>query len=477
MKKVKFIGYRDVGFVVAVSFLLLISVSSKAMTLDQYLDVVKKQNDLFKSLDASTEASDAKMDSGDLELAPIFNLGYSIATDKSLPSSVADKRQDSQWTAGLAKKFSSGTLVKLSGQTDEFKNDGAYNSNYSQYSTGGLGVSLTQSLWKDFFGAGTRARHRREIAQNKAELLQLEIQKRQFLIDAESAFWNYLVAIEYRDLKKENFDRARKIDQWTSRRVSNGISDRSDLMNAKALSSSSELQLANAESDLKSQELIIRQNLNLPASEPTPKFEGNFKISRNLFEQLNKEKNVIRLDAQAQYLAAKAKELAAEEVRDRLRPDLTFTGAYNTSSYDSTYSGMMNNISQTDRPKTYLGINFIYTFDTDAKTSTLKSAEKDALAAKYAANRALQQGRDNWVDLNNKYNLAKNNISLLEKVSTYQRERAKSEQDKLSKGRTTTLNVVQAENDSAEAEQNYLKAKAALRQLEASSQLFSPVEE
>lgn len=451
--------------------------TSNVMSLEQYLNVVKKQNRLFNALDASVEASKAKMESGDIVLTPIFNAGYSIASDQTQPSMVADKRDVSMWSVGLSKKFVSGTSVKLTADTNENNYDGVKNPTVlSKFSAGSLGISLTQSLWKDFFGAATRVRHDREIAVNKVEVLQAEIQKKQFLIDAEAAFWNYLVAQEFRDLKKENFDRAKRIDQWTARRVSNGISDRSDLMNAKALSASNEVQLSSAESDLISQEILIRQNLNLNPSEPTPILQGDFKASRNLIEQLNKEKDVMRLDSQIQYLTAKSKELVAEEIRDQLRPDLTLTGSYNTSSYEQTYSEMMNNISRTDRPKTFVGLNFIYMFDTDAKTSQLTAAEKDALAAKYTAERALQQGRDGWTDLNNKYKLAQNNISLLEKLAQYQRERAKSEQDKLSKGRTTTFSVIQAETDAAEAEQNYLKAKSALRQLEASSQMFMPIQ-
>ena len=68
------------------------------------------------------------------------------------------------------------------------------------------------------------------------------------------------------------------------------------------------------------------------------------------------------------------------------------------------------------------------------------------------------------------------NVKTLEKIAQYQRERAKAEQDKFSKGRTITANVVTAETDSAEAEVKFLKAKSGLRKLEASALMFMPVE-
>ena len=73
--------------------------------------------------------------------------------------------------------------------------------------------------------------------------------------------------------------------------------------------------------------------------------------------------------------------------------------------------------------------------------------------------------------------MTQENVKTLEKIANYQRERAKAEQDKFSKGRTITASVVTAETDSAEAEVRFLKAKSGLRKLEASTLLFTTVQE
>ena len=87
------------------------------------------------------------------------------------------------------------------------------------------------------------------------------------------------------------------------------------------------------------------------------------------------------------------------------------------------------------------------------------------------------EGKIAWVELLRKYQTTQETVKTLEKIANYQRERAKAEQDKFAKGRTITLNVVTAETDSAEAEVRYLKAKSGLRKLEATTLLFTSIQE
>lgn len=445
--------------------------SSFAMTLQEYLQTIRSKNKVFASLSASVEASNSKLVAGDITLSPILSAGYSLTTDKSLPSTLGDKRQITEYTLGVSKKFMTGTTLGVSARTDQFENTNATPPS-DKYSTGGLGLSLQQSLWKDFFGAGTRLRQELDLTINQIENASLDLQLRSTLFDAESVFWDYSVADEDLRLKQSNFDRAKKLEQWTSNRVSNGISDRADLMNVRALAALREVQLSTAQDEIKSQEAKFREYLELSETEPTPSVNDSLAQSRNYMTQLSKNKEIIKIDAYLTSLQAKTKKILAEQVKDLYRPDVSLLATYNTSSYDREYDAMTKNMSKTDRPKTFIGVSFSWMFDTAAKKATINSAEQDALASKYAAERSLSLGKIAWADLKRKYETTVKNVVILEKVAQYQRERAKAEQDKFSKGRTITSNVVLAETDAAEAEVNLLKAKSGLRKLEASSILF-----
>jgi outer membrane protein TolC len=457
---------------------LLISFASIAqgLTLDEYLSQVKQKNRLFSSYDLSIQASEARREAGDLALAPILSAGYTLTRDKTQPSALGPDRQITDYTLGIKKNFSTGTAISLTGQADEFDYAGPVPP-ATRFATGSLGVSLKQSLWKDFFGAATRLRRERESAVSQAETLALELRKRALLIEAESGFWDYAVALENLNLKKENFDRSKKLSSWTSNRVSNGISDRSDLMSIRALNSLRELELSTAADDLKVQELRIRQNLDLAANEPTPPIQIDEAVARPYFAEMANKKNILKIESYLTSLEAKSRALVAREVKDSLRPDLSLVGGYNTSTYDPQFSEVQKNMTKTEFPKTFIGVTFSWMFDTDAKRAQVEAAEKEALAAQYNSDRNKIIGRDAWLEHVRRYEVAKKSVATLQKIAEYQRERAKAEQDKFSKGRTVTLNVVTAETDAAVAEVTYVTAKSNLRKLEASTQLFISVEE
>lgn len=455
----------------------LSAINVNAMTLDEYMGLVLKKNRLVTSYETSIEASKEKMIAGDLGLSPVLTAGYSVASDKSEPATIADKRNSTLANLGLAKKFSTGTSVSLTAQTYKYEFELPVTPGNNGYSTGGLGVSVQQSLWKDFFGVATRLRQERESMTNKLETYGFELQKRITLIQAESDFWDYLVAQEDLKLKQANFERAKRLDSWTLNRVNNGISDQSDLLQVRALANLRELELATAKETLKSKESKIKENVDLDQSENIPELTANLTDTRPYVADLVKKKNVVKLDSYITFLEAEVKQKVSEEVVDGLRPDLSLLGKYNTSSYSTDDAEMQKNMTKTDRPVTFVGVSLSWLFGSDAKSSQLSAAKKEALASRYRADKAKISSENAWQELLRQYELTKKNVLTLEKIAQLQRDRAKAEQIKFTKGRTITSNVVFAETDAAQAEVNYLTAKSGLRKLEASTQLFISIEE
>lgn len=460
-----------------IPILTLITSHVQAMTIDEYLLQVQQRNKLLASYTISVEASNEALVAGDLALSPLLTASYSRASDNSLPSIIADKRDTTISTVGLSKSFSTGTTLGVTAETYKYEYEQPVTPGNNGYFRGGLGVSLQQSLWKDFFGVGTRLRQDRQAATNKLETLSYELQRRTALIEVESDYWDYLVAQEDLKFKQANLDRAKKLETWTANRVSNGISDRPELLQVRALRSSRELELANAEEAIKARAIKMRENLDYGPTEPLPELTSDFSQMRPYVSQLTGKENIVRIDTYLSSLEAEVTEKVAEETVNSLRPDLTLVGRYNTSSYALDHAEMQRNIGKTDRPVTYVGLTFSWFFGSDAVGAQLSSAKKQALAAKYRAEQAQRQSENAWQEHLRQYELAKQNVQTLEKIAQYQRDRSREEQSRFSKGRTITLNVVNAETESAEAEVNYLRARSGLRKLEASTQLFMPIAE
>lgn len=450
-----------------------------AMTLDEYMSLILQKNKLVNSYDALIEAAKEKKIAGDLSLAPVLTAAHNKTVDKSVTSTVtvAEKRDTTATSLGLSKNFSTGTTLSLTAQTNKYENEQPVTPGNNGYSNGALGIRLQQSLWKDFFGIATKLRRDRESATYKLETLGYELKKRLTLIEFESDFWDYVVAHEDLKLKQANYDRAKKLDAWTANRVYNGISDQSDLFQVRALASLRELELDSARDIFKSKEIKIKENIGLAQNESVPVLTANLAGTGNYIADLAQKKNVIKIESYLASLEAEVKQKVSEEVRDSLKPDLALIGQYNTSSFDLEYSEMLKNINRADKPTTFVGLSFSWVFGSDAKSAKLSTAKKEALAAKYRAEQFEVGGKNSWKEHLRRYDLTKKNILILENIARLQRERAKAEQLKFSKGRTITSNVVNAETDAAQAEVNYLIGKSGLRKLEAATQQFIALED
>ena len=457
--------------IVMTATLALFVQDAQALSIDEYIGLAKEKNPLLKSYQYSLEAADSRVKAAELDLAPVITGSFTSSNDKSRPSQIGTEREAELFSFGIAKKFFTGTLVKLDAATGEFNNTGAP-AGFAEYSTGQVGITISQSLWKDSFGHGTRMKISRLEKSAQVEKLGSELQSRVALYDVEANYWDYALAQEDYKLKKANLERAQKIDKWTANRVGNGISDRADLMNAKALMALREAQFIQAEEELKTQEVKLRDNLQLADNEKTPVINGDLGTARPYLINLIKMKNVEKIESRIASLEAEARGLVADETVDNLRPDLSVFGNYTTTSYDADHSQAVSDMTKNDYPKNSIGLNFTWVFETGAKSGTRDAARKDALAAQLRADKKRSEGKSAWTDLVRKYDVLKTSVSTLEKVASYQRERAKAEQDKLSKGRTVTANVVLAETDAAEAEINLLRTRSSLRKLEASSLFF-----
>ncbi len=446
--------------------------AKNTLSINNYMELAKQKNPLVKSYEIGQEGYLKKVESAEIDLSPVITGSYVNTTDQSRPSQLGTRRESEIYTLGVAKKTITGTTFKLDAQTGEFVNDGVIFQGFDMYSTGAVNLTVQQSLWKDFFGHGTRTIIKRKTAQAQLEQLAFDLEARATQIEIEGTYWDYYLAIEDLKLKKSNLERAQKIDKWTSQRVSNGISDRSDLMNARALVALRQVELLTAEEEFKNQEIKFKDNIGLAAHDSIPELNVNMADSRPYIAELMKNKNVIKIDAKLKQVEAELKSYMADEVTDQLRPDLNVFGTYSTTSYDRDHQQAVSDMTQDDFPKNSFGVNFSWVFESDAKSSLRNSAQKDATAAKLKAEKKQLDGEKAWLEHVRKYELLKKSVSVLESVAQFQRERALAEQNKLSRGRTVTAQVVIAESDAAQAEINLLKTKTQLRKLEVASLLY-----
>lgn len=463
--------------------LILFSLPSFAMDLPTYMDQVVRSHRGLESWRLAREAAAEKREAGDLGLVPVLTLKGSYLSDKKLPNQLgADEFVMREYSLGLAKNFSTGTSVALSARATGSENTNITNpamSAFGRYAQGGLGISLSQSLWKDGFGRATRLRREREEAVELAEVGAADLQSRQILTQAESLFWDSIFSAEEAKLRRASLTRAEKIVDWIRRRVRDGISDRADLLSAQALVASRQLQLTNTQDDLTAFRNQIRDQLELSPGQPLPELKGDLTKPRRLRDLLGSDGRVVRLDVWLAELEAKAKEVGALEAEDSTRADLKLAASYNTNSYEpnGAVSDATREWNKSDRPTAAVGLTWTYLFDTSEKTSATNAARQQAMAARAMAIRKSREGETAWKELERRHLELTRKIEAAENLQRIQAQRAAAQAEKLSRGRAITLDVVNSEQDAAEAESQLVRLRVERRKLEAQTRLFVVVKE
>lgn len=456
-----------------------------AMNLKDYLAAVVEKNRSVKAYQVSQEVAQERRVAGDLELVPVLTGSVGYLNDKS-PMGPFVQFGASRTTAkdlklGFAKKFSTGTSISLSGAAAEVENEGNFNNPmFGRFSYGSLTVGLSQSLWKDSFGRATSLRRQRQEAVASAEVGKYDLQTKALLVNAEAAYWDYIYQSENLRIGRASLERARRIETWTRRRVNDGISDRADLLSAQALVAARQLQLVSAEDDLAAAKRKIRDYLELSDADNFPEISGDISGRRPLKSMIEGQgSKVLALEAYLASLNSKALSLVAKETEDGFRPDVTLSGAYGTNNFQpgKNLTDTTSEWTDTSLPTWKVGLNVVYLFDTDVKSSASSVARKEALAAQLQSERSKLESESAWIELNRRYSEMSKRIDSAAQIAQLQTDAAKAQTDLFNKGRSITANVINAEEDAADAELSLTRLKSEQRKMEAQGRLFVAVEE
>ncbi len=457
--------------------------ASWALDLNGFLEKIKERHQGLKSFEISKQAAEDRMEAADISLVPVLSLKGAWLEDKKQPNFLgAESMNTTQYTLGLSKKFTTGTQISLSAQALGSENKGLSNpalAAYAKYAQGSLGVAVTQSLWKDFFGASTRLRRERDALQGQSEKSSYDLQQKQLLIEAESAYWDFIYLREEFSQRKSSLERAQKIESWVRRRASDGIADRADSLNAQALVATRQFQMINSQDEVVANEKKIRSLLELSEKDKLPDLTGDIDFKRDLKSKFKTSSRVVRLDAYLSRLEAKSQDVVSHQVEDSFRPDLSLAGTYNTNSFEpgGTTAEATRNWDKKDFPTSTVSLTWTYLFDTSVKSAAESSARKEAMASRLRSERKLLESDLAWHELIRRNEELDKKINALRSISLLQKERAKAEQNKFSKGRSITSNVINSEQDAAEAELTLTRLMAEQRKLESQSQLFVSLED
>lgn len=337
-------------------------------------------------------------------------------------------------------------------------------------------LELSQPLWRNRMGSETRANQEVIRANALVSSYKESFLSRTKLLEAEQAYWWLVMLKDVVKIQQDSLERAIKIRNWNQQRVNNMLADRIDLLQAQAALDSRKLELQKAQDDVK--EAARKFN--------TLRGLDNERVDEDLvkIEAFSIEKTAIptridlRDDTKAMLEQTKALQAQANSEKEKVRPDLELFGnmTLNGERKKELADAMVKSFKKED-PSFAIGVRFTMPLDikTISAVSEGYSAEQMGSALNYER-KYFEQERE-WKDLVERWQEGQKRLGLVKTIRSSQREKLHYERDRLSKGRTTTFQVIMFEQEYALSELSLTKAQFELIQLYINMKMFGGADE
>lgn len=373
------------------------------------------------------------------ELTPLTNIG-------------SEQDDTTVWNAAVSKLFSTGTEVSLGYNNSRFDTDidnlllnPSYNS--------GLVLGLRQPLLKGFGKEVQTAGLRGAQKQLEASIYQVDSEAANLAAEVKVAYWNFVFAKQNIDVQELSLALAVKLVEETEAKINAGklaqveiYQPQSEVARREEQLISAERAVGTAEDELKlllnSQDWLMTYDpIDQPATEP---------IELDLPTILNNALQS-RPDIKAADLATEAAKIEEERSKDDIRPDLSLIGGLGITGTDDTYGDSIDKSVSDPDNLWQIGINFSIPLSNDTAKGVYQQARANYNRAKTSGELLRQQIRRTVRTTIRDVELAIKAIDATRKTSLATLKRLEAEQAKFDSGRSTTFDVLAAQEAYAQA--------------------------
>ncbi len=425
------------------------------LTLEQYLDQVKGQSPAVQSSVSLIEGSQSTSKEKDLPFIPKFFVNTAHTIDhREYPAAFLYSRTVSDnFNLGFEKLFDFGLNAKLSYTL--FNNDSTgvsqfvYPNGVNIYTSGQTQLDLSQSLWRNFFGKESRAGEEIAEATSLASHYGEKFKLKQTLSQAENAYNRLAIANESVRLETELLDRAQKILDWTTKRVNNHLTDKIDLLQARASHQARKISLEAALNEQKSGKLAFNQFRDRSSNEVDE--QVTLPSTDSILSLTVPKKAEVTDDIKAAEQSERITKASNELSIQKAEPDLSLFGTAAFNGVDRYLSPALGRSFSTQNPYYVFGIKFsfpIYFWE----TSEIRGGRvKQQLAAEATTRQKMLENNQTWSDLTQKLTEAQGRLKMANDLVNLQKDKLEYEKYRFNLGRTTTYQVLVFEQDYAQS--------------------------
>jgi outer membrane protein TolC len=435
------------------------------LDLESYLGQVRTGSELFTSSKQSMEAADQRSGEGKLLTRPnlIANIDYLRSKADTGSAFTGDDNSRMAYSLGIQETTPFGLSAALT------YNVNSYTSNafippasglilQPNYIAAGPQLTLTQSLWRNWFGDEIRANQLRLEATALNQRYTQSFQQSQTLAQAEQAYWGLALAREQVASAKEVLTLTEKSQKWSANRQRLELTDKSDLLQANAALLARQLALQQAVDDEKTAARTFnstRGNDSDVVTENLTSFDPTI-IDRLQIPKRNGARDDVKAAEQQSRVAAAAARLGKE----LNTPTVNLTGVIGLNGRDPASGQAINNSLQTTRPNYEIGLAATIPLDFGTQSDVRAGYRKDVVAAETLYKRKVFESERLWHNLTTLFSDAVGRYKISINVEKASREKVTYERFRHDRGRTTMYQVILFENDYASSQLARIRSQA-----------------
>jgi len=433
--------------------------------MNTYVESVTKNNPAYKASSEATEGALLRSTEGTLLILPVLGVEANRGVDKSdtfLPQMNGDSRKKNDVSIFITEQTPFGLSAKLSYGQNHIMTDGPVSPSfvpYPHYYTAQPSISLSQSLWKNGFGSQVRAMKNLANASALASYYGQRAKKLGVLLEAQGAYYRLFYTQQTISAVKESLLVATKLMNWAKKRYDQGLGEKSDYLQTKAVYDSRQLELTMAEQELDS---ASRAFNSLRGEDSNHVAETLTQPELPLLQDMKFSDKKWRDDVRALQKQSEVARANAILGKEKNKPTLDVVGMYARNGLDTDLAKARDESTKSDYPSYSIGIRFSMPLAIGKSYHVRDGYEKEAYAADLDFKRKLQEQIRDFDDLNAKIKNGYTKLKLAKITEESQRLKIEEERRKHQRGRTTFFQVLQFEQDYLDAELNRIQIESSL---------------
>ncbi len=446
--------------------------NNSPLSLESYLAQVMTLNPEARAAKEQVIKAELRKDEAEVPLSSELYASYNFTDDRDEPTNpfAPSRTKNSGWRTGVRDKtiFGLGTDFYVQSNHTQLLGVNPVYIPLNDYYDTRAGVNLTQSLWRNAFGEGTRAQYALQKSKSRIEILQTKFDLKNITLRAENAYWSVVSLNQIVKLQEENVDRAKRLSVWMRKRVAMRLVDDVDGLQVDASLETRELEL---QASLDERAGAIRQFNTLRGRQSDevdtladlPASEMMLKASNDPTKRMSRED--FRMIYEKAQMAAQDARGAASMIAPQL--DLTAgvaTNGLNNSGNKNTQQSW-DELQHGNNPTWQVGLQFSIPLDYSLignMSRSYKAASKAAESQKEFANFAEERA---WHDLVQQKSESQKRFERSIKLEKTQTELVKRERQRLLNNRTTILQATTSEQNLAMAQIQRVKSQLSLLQI------------